>query len=47
MAKLLVVEGDPVDGTDKHNVSGTLAQRSYPARGTGDYAYAGRGHRPA
>jgi uncharacterized Zn-binding protein involved in type VI secretion len=40
MAKLLVVEGDKVDGTDKHNVSGTLPN-GVTATGTGDYAYQG------
>jgi hypothetical protein len=42
MSKLLVVEGDPVDGTDVHNVTGTTTS-SPPAAytGTGDYAYKG------
>lgn len=39
MAKL-VVEKDPVDGTDTHSVSGTLPN-SAPYSGTGDYDYQG------
>jgi hypothetical protein len=41
MAKLLVVEGDKVDGTDKHNVTGTFPNGTTYA-GIGDYAYKGR-----
>lgn len=42
MSKLLVVKGDPVDGKDTHNVSGSTAT-SPPAlySGTGDYTYKG------
>jgi hypothetical protein len=42
MSKLLVVEGDPVDGTDTHNVTGsTTSSPPTPYTGTGDYAYKG------
>src|SRR3954451_18455160 len=39
MAKLLVVDGDKVDGKDKHNVTGPLPNGTYT--GVGDYAYKG------
>ena len=42
---LLVVEGDPVEGTDTHNAAGqatdTSTGLSVPWTGTGKYAYAG------
>ena len=43
MSKLLVVKGDPVDGTDTHNVSGLDTTTPTPAAytGTGDYKYKG------
>jgi hypothetical protein len=42
MGKLVVVKGDPVQGTDKHNVSGKTAS-SPPAdyTGVGDFEYHG------
>jgi hypothetical protein len=39
MAKLLVVDGDKVDGKDKHSVTGPLPNGTY--NGVGDYAYKG------
>jgi hypothetical protein len=43
LSKLLVVEGDPVDGTDTHAVSGVLKlDPTKPYVGTGDYAYGGK-----
>lgn len=42
MSTLLVVEGDPVDGTDTHAVTGsTTSNPPAPYAGTGDYAYKG------
>lgn len=44
MGQLLVVEGDPVRGTDQHNVQGLGPTPSAPAAfyaGIGDYAYRG------
>lgn len=46
MAKLLIVEGDPVSGTDKHNVSGMATNPvapppTVPYVGVGDYTYIG------
>jgi uncharacterized Zn-binding protein involved in type VI secretion len=42
MGKLLVVEGDPVQGTDKHNVSGSTATSpSVTSTWVGDYDYRG------
>lgn len=42
MSKPLVVKGDPVDGTDTHNVTGsTSSNPPTPFSGTGDYAYKG------
>lgn len=47
MGKLVVVEGDAVEGTDKHNVSGNATNPSpppptVPYTGIGDYDYAGK-----
>ena len=43
MGTLLVVEGDPVKGTDKHNVAGqaTAPSGTVTYKGVGDYQYAG------
>jgi hypothetical protein len=49
MGKLVVVKGDPVTGTDTHNVSGTYNDPKatttpppvLPYKGTGDYTYNG------
>lgn len=46
MGKLVVVEGDPVQGTDKHNVSGVgpnpgAPPPTLPYAGTGDFEYQG------
>ena len=42
MSKLAVVDGDPVSGTDKHNVSGTASGSPPPPyAGMGDYDYVG------
>lgn len=43
MSKLVVVEGDPVDGTDTHKVTGsdTTVPTPAPYTGTGDYQYKG------
>ena len=39
MAKLVVVKGNPVEGTDTHNVTGSIGNSPYT--GTGDYKYHG------
>jgi hypothetical protein len=46
MAKLVVVEGDAVEGTDKHNVSGNATNPAAPPPtvpyvGIGSYTYSG------
>jgi hypothetical protein len=45
MGKLVVVKGDPVSGTDRHNVSGSASIQSPPSTvpyiGAGDFAYNG------
>jgi hypothetical protein len=46
MGKLVVVKGDPVQGTDKHNVAGQATNPSPPPptiayTGVGDFAYDG------
>jgi hypothetical protein len=42
MSKALVVKGDPVDGTDTHNVTGsTSSNPPVTFSGTGDYTYKG------
>jgi hypothetical protein len=42
MAKLVVVKGDPVEGTDTHKVTGsTSSSPPAPYAGTGDYKYHG------
>jgi hypothetical protein len=46
MAKLVVIKGDPVKGTDTHNVTGTGDNSAAPPpkaafAGTGDYKYLG------
>lgn len=46
MGKLVVVKGDPVSGTDTHNVSGSATNPAAPPptvayTGTGDFAYNG------
>jgi uncharacterized Zn-binding protein involved in type VI secretion len=46
MGGLLVVDGDPVEGTDKHNVQGQATNPgapppTVPYAGIGDYAYQG------
>ncbi|GIH14144.1 hypothetical protein [Rugosimonospora africana] len=42
MGKLVVVKGDPVSGTDKHNVSGqTSTSPPVAYTGVGDYTYTG------
>jgi hypothetical protein len=46
MGKLVVVKGDPVSGTDTHNVSGNATNPSAPPptvpyTGVGDFAYKG------
>src|SRR3954452_1565686 len=42
MSPFLVVEGDPVDGTDTHDVAGSdTSQPPVPYVGTGDYTYGG------
>jgi hypothetical protein len=41
MGRLAVVEGDPVRGTDTHNVTGTIGSPPAPYTGVGDYAYRG------
>src|SRR4051812_12574855 len=42
MSPLVVVKGDPVDGTDTHNVAGTDdSGQSALYTGTGDYTYGG------
>jgi hypothetical protein len=42
MGKHVVVDGDPVTGTDKHNVTGvTTSSPPVPYTGTGDFDYAG------
>ena len=38
---LLVVEGDPVEGTDTHNITGTTGGGQAPYTGTGRYDYVG------
>jgi len=47
MGKLMVVQDDPVQGTDKHNVSGNATNPSAPPptvpyTGVGSYVYAGK-----
>jgi len=41
MGKLVVVQGDSVAGTDKHNVTGTTANPAVTYAGIGDYKYKG------
>jgi hypothetical protein len=44
MGRLVVLKGDPVNGTDTHNVTGTgpgQNSSSDPFTGTGDYTYTG------
>jgi hypothetical protein len=44
VAKLVVVENDKVEGTDKHNVSGLMAAGTPPPAysGVGDFDYVGK-----
>jgi hypothetical protein len=44
MGKLIIVENDKVEGTDKHNVSGPGTAGSSPATyvGVGDFTYVGK-----
>lgn len=44
MAKMIVVDGDAVKGTDKHNVtgSGTSGPSTVPYAGVADYDYVGK-----
>ncbi|MEU6667883.1 hypothetical protein [Streptomyces sp. NPDC046727] len=42
MSKLVVVEGDPVNGTDRHNVTGmTTSNPPVPYTGTAEFTYSG------
>ena len=47
MGRLVIVKGDPVEGTDKHNVSGLGPHKTSPPpatapyKGVGDFSYAG------
>ena len=42
MGKLITVDGDKVEGPDKHNVSGSLASGTGPYSGIGDFEYKGK-----
>jgi uncharacterized Zn-binding protein involved in type VI secretion len=41
MGRPIVVKGDPVRGTDTHNVTGTTGSPPVPYTGVADYAYKG------